>query len=203
MHRMRWITAAWPGLTQLWFAGAWWGLALGVAFAWLVNLAIVSTFIWRELIGPWERIGAWLVLVVVWALSAKLSVRQLQGFDPRESGDAAEDLFRRAGREYLSGNWIAAEQLLTQLVRSNPQDVDAQLMLASLLRRTGQLTEASQRLRKLDATDGAEKWTAEIKRERQLLDEQFHPAVNEENEETKVETESTNDEQEPPANQAA
>src|SRR5689334_16405343 len=98
MHRVRWITALWPGLTQLWFAGAWWGLALAVAFAWLVNLAIVSTFVWRELIGPWERMGAWLVLVVVWALSAKLSVRQLQGFDPRASADAAEDLFRRAGR---------------------------------------------------------------------------------------------------------
>lgn len=203
MHRARWMMIAWPGLTQLWFAGAWWGLVLACGFAWLVNLAVVSTFVWSGLIEPWPRVGLWLLLVVVWGVSVKLSARQLRGFDPHEAGNVAEDLFRRAGREYLSGNWIAAEQLLTQLVRSNPQDVDAQLMLASLLRRTGQLTEASQRLRKLAATDGAEKWTTEIKRERQLLDEQFHPAAADENEAIKAETEPTSNEAEPPANQAA
>ena len=51
-------------------------------------------------------------------------------------------------------------------------------MLASLLRRTGQLTEAADRLRRLDATDGAEKWHNEIARERQLLEEQFHKPTN-------------------------
>jgi hypothetical protein len=202
MYRGRWITVAWPGLAQLWFAGAWWGLALGVGFAWLANLALVSTFVWTELIDPWSRAGVWLVLVLVWVASAMLSVRQLRGFDPHAASNAAEDLFRRAGREYLSGNWIAAEQLLTQLVRSNPRDVDAQLMLASLLRRTGQLTEASQRLRRLEATDGAEKWTAEIKRERQLLDEQFHPQNNNEGEVAEESEQSGNDE-EPTASQAA
>ncbi|MCC7084579.1 MAG: tetratricopeptide repeat protein [Pirellulales bacterium] len=203
MYYARWITIAWPGLTQLWLTGAWWGLALGIAFAWLVNLALVSTFVWTELIDIWSRAGVWGLAAVVWALSAKLSVAQIRRFDPNVSGNDAEDLFRRAGREYLSGNWIAAEQLLTQLVRSNPKDVDAQLMLASLLRRTGQLTEASQRLRRLEATDGAEKWKAEIKRERQLLDEQFHPAAAEEQEVTAADTESANNEEEPPANQAA
>ena len=86
---------------------------------------------------------------------------------------SAEDLFRRAGREYLTGNWIKAEQLLTHLIRLNGRDVDAQLMLAGLLRRTGQLTEASARLRRLEATDGAEKWRSEIRRERQWLEQLF------------------------------
>ena len=49
------------------------------------------------------------------------------------------------------------------------------LLLATLLRRTGQLTEASNQLRRLEATDGAEKWRSEIDRERKLLDELFHP----------------------------
>ncbi len=200
MYWARWITVVWPGLAQLWFTGAWWGLALACGFAWLVNLAVVSTFVWTELIDPWSRAGVWLLSVLVWAVSVMLSVRQLKGFDPQQAGNGGEDLFRRAGREYLSGNWIAAEQLLTQLVRSNPQDVDAQLMLASLLRRTGQLTEASQRLRKLEATEGAEKWNVEIKRERQLLDEQFHP---QETSESEVETEPSTNQEEPPANQAA
>ena len=52
MRCARWITLVWPGLTELWLAGAWWGLAIGCSFAWLVNLAVVSTFVWTELLGP-------------------------------------------------------------------------------------------------------------------------------------------------------
>ena len=204
MHRVRWITLVWPGLTQLWFAGAWWGLALACGFAWLVNVAVVSSFIWTELIDPWSRAGVWLALVAVWGGSVVLSVRHLKGFDPEAIASTSEDLFRRASREYLSGNWVAAEQLLTQLVRINPKDVDAQLMLASLLRRTNQLTEASRRLRKLETIDGAEKWRDEIKRERQLLDERLRPAEPGESEEQaaqQIEPETQPDE--PPASQAA
>ena len=173
MRRARWITLPLPGLTQLWFAGAWWGLAVGMGFAWLVNLAVVSTFVWTDLIGPWSKVGVWVLLMTVWMASVALSFRQLRGSGDENGQATAEDLFRRAGREYLIGNWVKAEQLLTQLIRLNGRDVDAQLMLASLLRRTGQLTEASGRLRRLEATDGAEKWHSEIARERQWLDELF------------------------------
>jgi hypothetical protein len=181
MRWARWITLPVPGLTQLWLAGAWWGLAIGLGFAWLVNLAVVSTFVWTELIGPWSRVGVWVLLVMVWVPSVFLSFRQLRGAHPENGQATAEDLFRRAQREYLIGNWVKAEQLLTHLIRLNGRDVDAQLMLASLLRRTGQLTEASGRLRRLEATDGAEKWRSEIRRERQWLDELFqkHKQVNE------------------------
>ncbi len=175
MRWARWITPLWPGLTQLWFSGAWWGLAIGCSFAWLVSLAVVSTFVWTELVGPASRIGVWGLLVVVWGTSLALSFRQLLTDDPATSAAAAEDLFRRAGREYLSGNWYKTEQLLNKVIELNGKDVDAELMLAALLRRTGQLSEAADRLRRLEATEGAEKWHNEIARERQLLDEQFHP----------------------------
>jgi hypothetical protein len=198
MRWARWITLPVPGLTQLWLAGAWWGLAVGLGFAWLVNLAVVSTFVWTELIGPWSRVGVWVLLLLVWAASVFLSFRQLRGSHPENGQATAEDLFRRAGREYLIGNWVKAEQLLTHLIRLNGRDVDAQLMLASLLRRTGQLTEASGRLRRLEATDGAEKWRSEIRRERQWLDELFqkHKPVNEVETDNGTVTET-------PANQAA
>jgi hypothetical protein len=178
MRWARWITPLWPGLTQLWFSGAWWGLAIGCSFAWLVNLALLSTFVWTELVGPLPRLGVWVLLLLVWTASLVLSFRQLFGGEAADSAEVAQDLFRRAQREYLSGNWIKAEQLLTQLVRINGKDIDAQLMLASMLRRTSQLTEAADRLRQLEATDGADKWRTEIQRERQLLQEQFQPQQN-------------------------
>jgi hypothetical protein len=195
MRLLRWITVVWPGLTQLWLSGAWWGLAIACGFAWLVNLAVVSTFVWTELISPWSRIGVWVLLLLAWSAATVLSVRQLRSSNPEAEQATAEDLFRRASREYLIGNWIKAEQLLTHVIRLNGRDVDAQLMLASLLRRTGQLTEASGRLRRLEATDGAEKWRSEIARERQMLEGQFgkHQTTNSESETIT----------EPPASQAA
>jgi hypothetical protein len=206
MRWARWITPLWPGLTQLWFSGAWWGLAIGCSFAWLVNLAVVSTFVWTELVGPWSRLGVWVLLVLVWGASLALSFRQLLGVNPADSAEAAEDLFRRAGREYLSGNWIEAELLLTQVIRLNGKDVDAQLMLASLLRRTGQLTEAAARLRRLESTDGSDKWASEIARERLLLDEQFHPPAATENETSSTSSitpQNKSTDEESSANQAA
>jgi transcriptional antiterminator Rof (Rho-off) len=173
MRWARWITLVWPGLTQLWFSGTLWGLAVGCGFAWLVNLAVVSTFVWTELIGPWSRIGVWGLLVVVWAGSLSLSFRQLRLRDPAEIRAKAEDLFRRAQGEYLSGNWIGAEQLLAEILRIDRQDVDARILLVSLLRRTGQLAEAADQLRRLEVTEGSEKWRSEIERERRLLEQQF------------------------------
>jgi signal transduction histidine kinase len=178
MRWARWFTPLWPGLTQLWFSGAWWGLAIGCGFAWLLNLAVVSTLVWTEWIDPWSRLGVWVLLIVVWGVSLTLSFRQLLGFDPDQTAKTAEDLFRHAQREYLSGNWIKAEQLLTQLLAANGKDVDAQLMMVSLLRRIGQLAEASERLRRLAAMDGAEKWRSEIQREQQLLDDLFQQLQN-------------------------
>lgn len=206
MRWARWVTLLWPGLTQLWFSGAWWGLAIGCSFAWLVNLAIVSTFVWTELVGPWSRLGVWVLLLLVWGASLTLSFRQLLFDDPATSAAVAEDLFRRAQREYLSGNWIKAEQLLGQVVQIDGKDVDAQLMLASLLRRTGHLTEAADRLRRLAATDGAQKWLNEIARERQLLEEQFHqPAATEiqNNTDNQSTTPKNKPDEESSANQAA
>jgi len=110
---------------------------------------------------------------LVWAGSLSLSFRQLRLRDPAEIRAKAEDLFRRAQGEYLSGNWIGAEQLLAEILRIDRQDLDAQMLLASLLRRTGQLTEAADQLRRLEATEGSEKWQSEIERERKLLEEQL------------------------------
>lgn len=193
MRPVRWITLAWPGLTQLWFSGTAWGLSVACSFAWLFSFAVVSTFVWTELIGPWMKVGVWLLLLVVWVMSLGLSFRQLRQSDPVKERAAADVAFRKAQHEYLTGNWVGAEQQLTQLIETDPQDIDAQLLLATLLRRTGHLTEAASQLRRLEATDGAEKWRSEIDRERKLLDELFHPQTSTNEEQPTTEHQSTTD----------
>jgi len=174
MRVVRWITLLWPGLTDLWLFGGWWGLAIACSFAWLANLAIVSTYLWTDWIGALSRVGVWVLLAVSWAGSVVLSFRQLRGAQSVLGHDGVEDLFRRAQREYLHGNWVQAEQLLSQLTNNDANDAGARLMLVSLLRRTGQFAEASAQLRRLEASDGAAGWQGDIARERKFLEENLN-----------------------------
>ena len=174
MRRVRWITLVWPGLTDLWLFGGWWGLAIACSFAWLANLAIVSSFVWTDWIGAWSRVGVWVLLAVSWTVSVVLSFRQLRGNQAVLAEGDVEDLFRRAQREYLHGNWVQAEQLLSQLTSLNAGDAGARLMLVSLLRRTGQLAEAAAQLRRLEASDAAAQWQGDIARERKFLEDQLN-----------------------------
>ncbi len=89
--------------------------------------------------------------------------------DSRAEAAARDDLFRRGLGEYLRGAWFEAESLFNQLVASDPRDVDARLMLITLLRHTGRSADSQRRLDELVRLEKAEKWREEIERERQLL----------------------------------
>jgi len=169
MRMLRYATYLWPGLPQLWFEGAWWGLALAFGFGLLVNFLLVTSFVWVELIPPIVLWLAWLALGVIWAGSG-LFVAWTGGLrDSPGAAAARDDLFRRALGEYLKGAWFEAESMLGQLLAQDNRDVDARLMLASLLRHTRRPLEARRQLDELQRLEKAEKWQVEIARERQLL----------------------------------
>jgi cytochrome c-type biogenesis protein CcmH/NrfG len=79
-------------------------------------------------------------------------------------------LFIQAQAEYLKGHWFEAETLLGQLLENQDSDVDAQLMLATLYRRTGRIEDGRRKLQELERMDGANKWVLEMAREREMLD---------------------------------
>ena len=58
---------------------------------------------------------------------------------------------------------------MEDLLRREQRDVDARLMLATLMRHTARADEAMKQLDLLASLDGAEKWELEIRRERELL----------------------------------
>ena len=80
-----------------------------------------------------------------------------------------EDAFGEALDHYLKGDYYQAEQMLEGLLRRNVRDLDARLMLATLLRHTGRLDEATRQLDTLARFEGAGKWELEIEQERELL----------------------------------
>lgn len=171
MGRMPWRIYLWPGLTQVARQGAWGALGVAVGFTALLNLALASTLLWSELFTPTVRNAVWGAVVVFWAASAILSYRWDRRQRVPNDSPCEEDPFSQALDHYLKGNWFEAEQVLCGLLRANPRDVDAGLMLATLLRHTRRFDEARKHLDRLGRLEGAAKWHLEMARERELLDE--------------------------------
>ena len=171
MRRMPWILYAWPGLPQIWMHGNWSGLVLALGAAGLLDVLLLVSFGWTELIGQNLRNSLWAILVVAWIAAIVWSKKQCRRQAVVCSLEPREDPFGQALDYYLKGDGYQAEQILEGLLRRNVRDLDARLMLATLLRRTKRLDEAAEHLDVLGRFEGAEKWEQEIQAERVLLAE--------------------------------
>jgi hypothetical protein len=153
----------------LWLRGDLSGLLTAIAFTGILQAALVSTFVWDELISTGFRVCLWATLGCIWLVTAIASVRRTPfrlGSPHDESVDA---LFREAQSEYLKGNWFQAEALLERVLRHNSEDVDARLMLVGLYRQIKRFGEATGQLDLAERDDITGKWQLEIKRERERL----------------------------------
>lgn len=162
----------WPGLARLWLRGEFWGLLTAVTFALVLNFALITTFVWPQLVSrqlpPWAVPPmAWFVVVWFWVAGLRAGGR-LAGEAARASIPADAEsltLLRLAQLEYLKGHWIEAESRLTELLARTPGDVEAWLLLASVQRRTRRPAEARESLRKLAELNGSAVWADEVERE--------------------------------------
>lgn len=171
MGRMPWATYLWPGLPLVWKDGRWGALALAVGFAALVNLALMASLLWSELFATGVRSSVWMAVVILWWGSALLSYRWDSRASIRAESHRAQDAYAEALERYLQADWFESERTLRRLLEEDPRDLDAGLMLATLLRRTGRPREAERELDRIERFDGSRKWELEIRRERDLLNE--------------------------------
>lgn len=171
MRRMRWTTYLWPGLPQLWLYGSWSGLALAIGTAAVLDLLLLISFGWSELIGPGMRNAVWASFGMFWVFGAIWSARQCRRRDRAGKLDLREDLFGEALDHYLKGDYYQAEHVLEGLLQRNLRDVDARLMLATLMRHTDRFDEAAHQLDTLAHFEDATKWELEMREERRLLAE--------------------------------
>lgn len=161
----------WPGLPQLWQGGRWSGLAVAAGFALALEGLLLAGWVWDELLGRPALGGLTAATGCFWLVGIIANRRWLAHRATGDKSNSAEDLFPAALTEYLQGNWFTAEQKCRELIRRRNDDVDARLLLATLLRHTDRQTEARTELDALARFDGAAKWTLEIAHERRLLDE--------------------------------
>ncbi len=170
MNLVRRSTLLWPGLPWLWLRGSRAGLLVAVAFAIVLDTALVSTWVWTDLVDLEVAVGLWASAGAIWLLG---TISAVSAFPPplMLAQDAAtEEMFVEARDAYLARDWLAAETKLLALLALRPLDGEAQLLLASLLRRVGRTGEAAKALAKLARSDSGLRWQSAIVRERTLLE---------------------------------
>jgi len=175
------VLCCWPGLPGLWYRGRWSSLFFALAFAVLLNLAIVASFIWTGIFQDDAFTSiAWPVLLLVWFASAVIARRNLPDLmspakdisrlaTDTDTNETVDALFIEARREYLKGHWDEAQSLLHSQLKRYPRDIESRLMLATLFRHTRQFDEALNQLNQIQKYDPAINWKHEIARERELL----------------------------------
>jgi len=165
---MPWPAYLWPGLPQLARDGNWTALAVAIAAAVLLNALLLSTCVWTELVAPAPRIICWAFLAAAWVGA----IGYWTWNDRKQSSARAitgGKAFEEALKEYLKGNWFEAEQKLNLQLRCDEHDIEARLLMATLLRHTKRFGEATYQLNILAGLDGAQRWALEIHREGELL----------------------------------
>jgi hypothetical protein len=174
---VRFVLCLWPGLPQLWLAGAWSGLALAVGFALLLDLLLLTSLLWTEWVEGAFRFAGWTAVAVLWGVSVITGWRWSNEQNAVDRRPREEDLFPRALGEYLKGNWYEAETACKNLLRRLPGDIQARLLLATLLRRTRRWSEAREHLQTLKRLEAAAGWEFEVADEEQRLADALEQAV--------------------------
>ena len=172
MRRMPWTIYLWPGLPQIWLLWKLVGLGFGPRRGSLAGRVGAGQL---RLDGT-DRpeicvIHFGSLFVVAWIVAIVWSSKQCRRQAVVGSLEPEEDSFGQAIDYYLKGDAYQAEQILEGLLRRNIRDVDARLMLATLLRRARRLDEATRQLDTLASFEAAGKWELEIQEERDLLAE--------------------------------
>ena len=176
---MRWgplLMCGWPGLPGLWFRGQMSSLLVAIGFSILLNLALVSTFLWPRSMGETFPIVAWPMILLIWGTSTWLAYHRVTDVMSVPVSEKVADperpdtLFIQAQREYLGGHWEEAESLLRRRIQSAPRDMESRLLLATLLRHSRRLDQARDQLDEMKRFDESLEWDFEVDRERQLIE---------------------------------
>jgi Flp pilus assembly protein TadD len=144
-------------------------MALALGFAVLLDVLLAATFVWTAWLAPAVQTAGWLTLAAIWISAAWAAARTGDDHRTAPAEHAGEDLFQTAQTQYLQGNWFEAERTLERLLSADARDVEARLMLATLLRHTGRLDEAREHVKKLRRLEGAERWQQELDDESRRL----------------------------------
>jgi len=86
------------------------------------------------------------------------------------SPDISDKLFLDARNQYFKGNWFESEAIINQILTESPHDIEARLLLITLLRHTNRIEKSLIQITEIQKWDNVKQWDFEIKRELELLE---------------------------------
>jgi thioredoxin-like negative regulator of GroEL len=107
--------------------------------------------------------------LVLYATLAGISRQLVRHIETVRNTDAKGDGFREAIQHYLRGNWFETQCCLNILLKKNPHDAEALLMMATLLRHIKRYEEAAEVLNQLERIQESTEWRIELHTEKQAL----------------------------------
>jgi tetratricopeptide (TPR) repeat protein len=162
---MKLLIRLWPGLPGLFQYGRWSFLIVALFFALVLDGFLFLNFFWSEYITPTQRNVGLGVLFLVWLFLGMIANQRMKFFENMRHSDSKSQKYNEAIVHYLQGNWFETEFTLKTILRKNPADIDALLMLATLYRHTKRPEEAIQTLLLLKKLEESRKWYVEIETE--------------------------------------
>jgi len=189
----------WPGFVGVVRRGLWDQLALALLFGVLAQATLFVNFFWNGFPSGYLRASSVVVFLVAWIFLGAVASGRLKRYEKSLLFDADGALFLEAQTRYLRGEWFEAECALKSVLKKNPQDAEALLLLATLYRHIKRFSEARQTLAALEKLETADYWTYEIGLEKQAIQTDLR-ALREERraEREKAEQESQNAESQVP-----
>lgn len=164
MPKRLWIAGlgVWPGLAQIWSGQDVLGMFLALAFAILLNLTLVSRYIWTEAFAPgWPGVFA-LLSAFAWGASLAYTLWWVWLCHPERHRVEIDRLYREATEMYLQGRWNEARRRLEAILVRDETDADALMQLGSLFVKTEQPSLARRTFRRCLELDAGAKWRWEI-----------------------------------------
>jgi hypothetical protein len=172
MRFLLWITKFWPLLRGNRVPGRWEGFLLAFALGLALNTAVIATFGWQQGLATGlpglAAAAGWVLVLGFLVLVGHVALRR-QRTEPVANPEI-DTLFRQAQHEYLRSHWLEAETLIKRLLKTQPDDVESLLLLASVQRRTKRVSEARRTLDRVCDIPAASRWLLEIDTEQKLLD---------------------------------
>lgn len=164
MPRRLWIAllSVWPGLPQIWTGQEWLGLLLAGLFAFTLNLAILTQFVWTEMLSPGVSSFLAALAAIHWLAALGYTAWWLWRCHPKRYAPDIERLYREASELYLQGQWNEARALYEQVLALDETDADALMQLGTLYLRTDQPTLARRAFRQCLELENGSKWRWEI-----------------------------------------
>lgn len=188
----------WPGFVGVVRRGLWDQLALALLFGVFAQATLFVNFFWNDCPSGYLRASTCVVFLIAWIFLGAVASGRLKRYEKSLLYDADGALFLEAQTRYLRGEWFEAECALKSVLKKNPQDAEALLLLATLYRHIKRFSEARQTLAALEKLEAAEYWAYEIGLEKKAIQTDLR-ALREERlaEREQAERESQNDEPQP------